>query len=75
MTRPLPTNPSGGPYSRPDLGIWRAWFWRDYLDPMRTVESTARWLTLTGIAATAATALGVIRVWRAISEHDDEIGD
>ncbi len=58
-------------YHRPNLGLWRLW----PLDPVRIANDTARWLTLTGVAAAATAVLVSIRTWRAITHHHDEPGD
>ena len=63
--RPMPTNPPGGPYSRPNLHLTGWWF----LPP--ATKAALLW----GVAWGATTVLAGLRVWRAITEHDDEIGD
>ena len=55
----------GGHYWRPDIGIWRIWW----------VPPAIRAAVLYGVAACATSILAGINVWRAIAEHDDEIGD
>lgn len=60
-----PTNQPGGPYWRPQLGLWR---W-SFVPP--EVRAAALW----GVAWAATSVLAGIRVWRAITEHDDETGD
>ena len=68
MTAPRPWPPTNQPpdaYWRPHLHL-NAWF---FLPP------AAKAAVLWGVAWSATTALAAINVWRALTEHDDEIGD
>ena len=68
MTAPRPwppTNQPGADYWRPNLNLWRIAFWHP------AVKAGVLW----GTAWAATTVLAGINVWRALTEHDDEIGD
>lgn len=56
--------PAGG-YHRPALGLWHLWF----------IPPAMKAAALYGVAACATSVLCGIRIWQALTQHDDETGD
>lgn len=62
IPRPLPSN-RPGPYHRPNLGLWHAWFWAH--DARHAVQA----VNLTAVAWGLTAAYAGLKAWRELTRE------